>query len=104
MRDLRICDSVEVEMRREIGERVVEIGRFLIGQIDENEAVEHPHTTAMQAVVLLGKVGRHQPGREQCAVESVGPCVVATGEPGHPPFGFGADQRAAMTADVVERR
>ena len=84
MRDLRIGEAVEVEIRREIAERGVEIGRLLIGQIDEDEAVKYPHVAAMQAVVLLGKVGRHQPGREQRAVESVRPGVVAAGEPGHP--------------------
>ena len=77
MRDLRIGESMEVEVRREIGERGVEVDRFLIGQIDEDEAVEHPHVAAMQAVVLFGKVGRHQPGGKQRAVESVGPCMVA---------------------------
>ena len=102
MRDFRIGDSVEVEMRREIAERGVETGRLFIGQIDEDQAVEYPHAAAMQAVILLAKVGRHQPGREQRAVESVRPCMIAAGEPGHPAFGFGADQRAAVTADVVE--
>ncbi len=71
MRDLRVGESVEIEVGREIAEGRIEVGRLFIGQIDENEAVEHPHVAAMQAVVLLRKIGRHQAGGEQRAVESV---------------------------------
>jgi len=103
MRDPRFAKAVKVEIRRKIGEGGVEVDRFPLRQVDEDQAVEHPDVAAVQPIVLLPEVGGHQARGEQGAVEPVAPCMVGAGEPRDPAAGLGADQRAAMPADVVER-
>ena len=57
---------------------------------------------AVQPILFLGEIHRHQPGGEQRAVEPVGPRMVGAGQAGHASVRFGADHRAPVPAHVVE--
>src|SRR5882724_1864510 len=57
----------------------------------------------MQAIVLLREIRRHQSRGEQCTVESIAPGMISASQTGDAPLGYGADEGAAVPADIVER-
>ena len=76
------------------------------GKIDEDVAVPHRHGDRVQRIVGLAEALDffHVRRIGQRAIKSVGPCVIlALNSPGELTLFILAQQRAAMTADIVER-
>ena len=71
-----ISDSMIVEDRPHIAKGCVEIIRFILAHIDENEAVKDTDMAGKQAVLCLVKIFRHQASGEQFAVQPECPGMV----------------------------
>ena len=96
--------AVEAEGRQravDFGAQLIETGG-IIGQRNEDQAVEHLTGHRLQPQPVLIQLRPHQPRVAQAAVEVVGPGVVGADELPCRAAVFEADARAAVPADVGE--
>ncbi len=90
---------VMVERRQEVID-----GRRVLRQADEDVPASGFHVHRFQAVLLHVEVGAHLgAGEQQAAVQFVSPLVVMADQFGDFAFFTGAQARATVAADVVER-
>ena len=102
-RHLGVGEVVGAKARLHDARELVDIGRCLVGEADEQEAADRAQVDRPQAVAAPVEVLAHVLGVDQLAGELVGPLVVGADELADR-RGPGLEQAgAAVAADVVER-
>ena len=75
-------DALVRKDRSHIAKGRIEISRFALAHVDEDQPVEHPDVAGEQAILGLVEIFRHQPRRDEPPVEAKGPGVVRAHQPG----------------------
>jgi hypothetical protein len=101
LHDLRVAEVVGSKVEAELGRHGVEVGGRLVGEADEEEALETAQVDGLQIVAVRGEALAHVLGEQEIAVEPVGPLMVAADQVANRGLGLVDEAGAAVATDIV---